>query len=119
MWSSRRPGQATRISTPSRRAVIWGAGADAAVDGGAAQLGAGPEVADGFVDLFGQFAGGGDDQGARPVARTVQQFVQNGQDERGGLAGAGLGGADQVVPGQGSGDGGDLDGGWPRYSRDG
>ena len=70
MRSSRRPGQATRISTPSRRACDLGAGADAAVDGGAAQPGAGAQVPDGFVDLFGQFAGGGDDQGARALARA-------------------------------------------------
>ncbi len=77
------------------------------------------EVLDGFVDLFGELAGGGDDQGTRPVARTGQQFIQNGQDERGRFAGAGLGGADQVIPGQGGRDGLRLEWGLPRYSRDG
>ena len=46
-----------------------------AVDGGAAQLGAGAEIFDGLVDLFGQFPRGRDDQGARTIARTGQEFV--------------------------------------------
>ena len=111
MWSSRRPGQATRISTPSRRAEVWEAAPTPAVDGGAAQLGAGAQVLDCFVDLFGEFTRGGDDQGARAVARTGQEFIQDGQDEGSRFAGAGLGGADQVIPGQGGREGRHLNGG--------
>ena len=52
-----------------------GSRAHPAVDGGAAQFGAGAEILDGFVDLFGEFTRGGDDQGARAVARAGQEFV--------------------------------------------
>ncbi len=62
------------------------------------------------MDLLGQLTGGGDDQGTGPVARAVQQSVQDGQHEGGRLAGAGLGGADQVLPGHRSRDGRFLDG---------
>ena len=52
-----------------------GGRADTAVDGSAAQFGAGPQVLDGFMDLFGEFAGGGDDQGAGLVTGAGQQFI--------------------------------------------
>ena len=42
--------------------------------------------------------------------RTVEQFVENGEDECGGLACAGLCGADDVASAQGGGDGRFLDG---------
>ena len=69
------------------------------------------QVADAVVDLFGQLAGGGNDQGAGAVTRAGQQALENGQDESGRFTGAGLGGADQVLPGQGRGNGGGLNGG--------
>ena len=85
--------------------------ADAPVNGRAAQLGAGGQHTDDIMDLLGQFAGGGDDQRAGYSSRTVEQFVEDGQHEGSGLACAGLGGADQVVPGERRGNGGFLDGG--------
>ena len=49
-----------------------GRGTHAAIDGGAADVRTRSQVADGFVDLFGEFAGGGDDQCTGAVARTGQ-----------------------------------------------
>ena len=83
---------------------------NAAVNGGAAQLGAVGQVADAVMDLLGQFTGRGDDQGTGPVARTVHQAVQDGQHEGCRLACAGLGGADQVLTGDRGRDGRFLDG---------
>ena len=51
---------------------------------------------DGLVDLFGQFAGRGDDQGADLAAFALHQAVQDRQGECGGFAGAGLGQAHDV-----------------------
>jgi hypothetical protein len=45
------------------------------------------------------------------AVRAGGQPLQNGQGEAGGLAGAGLGGAQQVFPGENNGDGLRLDGG--------
>ena len=62
------------------------------------------------MDLGSQFAGRGQDQGARP-ARAVDrlwrgaQVLQQGQDEGGSLAGTGLGAGQQVVAGQDQRDG--------------
>ena len=70
-----------------------------------------------LLDLAGQLAGGGDDQGAdgcgrlapcRPVSghrrrRPAVDQLQGGQDESGRLAGAGLGAAEDVAAGEGAG----------------
>ncbi len=86
-----------------------GSGPDSAVDGRAPQPRPGREDADHVVDLVGQFARRRDDEGARRVARSFEQFVENGEDERGGLAGPGLRGADDVASAQGGRDGRFLD----------
>jgi hypothetical protein len=59
--------------------------------------------------LFGELAGGDQDQGPEPVARGPRQAVENGKQERGGLAGSGLGGSDHIASGQGKGNGVPLD----------
>ncbi len=69
--SSRRPGQATTISTPSRRPLHLREGADAAVNGQAAQAGLASQGVDGGMGLFGQLAGGRKDQGAQLAARSA------------------------------------------------
>ncbi len=45
------------------------------------------------------------------AARPVEQFMQNRQDKGSGLAGAGLGGADDILAGQDGRDRRGLDGG--------
>ncbi len=54
-----------------------------------------------FADLGGQFAGRGEHQHTRlPGARRLRKLLKTGQDRRGegaGLAGAGLGDAQQVA----------------------
>ena len=77
---------------------------DPAVDGDAAQAGAGAEGDECGVDLFGQFAGRSDDQGAHIAAPTLHQPMQNRQAESGGLAGPGLGQAQNVAAGEDAGD---------------
>ncbi len=64
-------------------------------------------------DLVGQFAGRGDDQGARhaSLGAAGHQLVDQGKGEGGGLAGAGLSDAQHVLAGQGHGNRGGLDGG--------
>ncbi len=88
--------------------------AHAAVDGDAAQLGPRGEHADDLVDLLGQLARRRDDEGARQAVRRpgrgIQQLVEDGQHEGGGLAGAGLCRADDIPAAQGGGQGGFLDG---------
>ena len=71
--------------------------------------GVSPDV---FINLQGEFAGRCQDQRARAglatVAKDRRQPRQNGQREGRGLAGAGLGNANQIVPGDDWRDGGDL-----------
>jgi hypothetical protein len=64
-------------------------------------------------DLVGQFAGRGDDQGARHarLGAAVHQLVDHRQGEGGGLAGARLGDAQNVLPGEGDRDRLRLNGG--------
>jgi hypothetical protein len=76
--------------------------ADAAEDGGGAHAHVLGVAADVVVDLRGQFAGGREYQHARTARLRLalaEQAVQHGQGEGGGLAGAGLGGGEQVVTG--------------------
>jgi hypothetical protein len=59
----------------------------------------GHEVADGdddLLDLLGQLAGGGEDEGLAGLDGGVD-LLQDGDGEGGGLAGAGLGLGDDVV----------------------
>ena len=63
------------------------------------------------MDLLGELAGGGDDEGARHVTRSMHQFVQNGQHEGRRFSGAGLRRTDDVIAMHGNRDGLFLDGG--------
>ncbi len=72
-----------------------------AVNGGAAELRFRAQIADGFMGLLRQFAGGADDERAEAAARPGEQLLQNGQHKGGRLAGAGLRGAEQIVAGEG------------------
>ena len=64
------------------------------------------ELAGGLVDLLGQLAGGRQHQGAHLAPGAVEQVVQDGQHERRGLAGTGLGHAKDVTSVADLGDGG-------------
>ena len=61
------------------------------------------------VDLLGQLPGGRDDQRLGRAAGQVEELVQDRQEEGGGLAGARLGGGDEVPAGEDGGDGLGLD----------
>ena len=63
-WSSRRPGVATTIAGPARRARTCGLEADAAVDRGRADAAMGAVGADALLDLEGELAGRGQDEDA-------------------------------------------------------
>ena len=111
IWSSSRPGVATRISTPPRTIGNLLLDVDAAVDHGRAQVGVFAVGAEGFLDLHREFAGGREDQRAHRVARRRVvgvrhrcQFLQDRQGEAGGLAGAGLGATHHVLAGEYDGD---------------
>ena len=74
------------------------------------------EAEQAVLDLQGEFAGGGQDQGARGEAvrrgRVGGEMLQHRQRERRGLAGAGLGDAEQIAAGEQVRDGGCLDRRW-------
>jgi hypothetical protein len=95
MWSSRRPGQATRIYALAQRLFLTAHG-HAAVDRGAADAGVVPQGADGLVDLLRQLARRRHHEGTGAPTRPGQQALQHRQHEGGRLAGAGLRGADDV-----------------------
>src|SRR5207249_11229985 len=79
---------------------------DAAVDGSRAP-GVGAVDADAFLDLQRQLPGGSQDQSADaslPGTLGGGQELKHGQDEGGGLSGAGLGSGHQVAAGQHVGD---------------
>ena len=111
MWSSSRPGVATRISTPRAHDRQLLLDVDAAVDDGRAQVGVlavGPER---FLDLDRELAGRREDQRAHRMPRRRgarvrhrQEPLQDRQREAGGLAGAGLGAAHDVLAGEDDGD---------------
>lgn len=91
--------------------------AHAAVEGHAAGLGVFAEFADGLVNLFGEFAGGGYDEGADlPVAGVrhgmVEEALQDRQNECSGFAGAGLREAHHITPLADGWDSLQLNGGW-------
>ena len=69
--------------------------ADAAEDGADAEVGEPGEVAHGGFDLHGEFAGGFKHEAAEASVRT--EFLQRGERERGGFAGPGLGGSNNVA----------------------
>ena len=89
---------------------------DAAVDDGRAQLGVPAVGLDRVLDLDRELARRGEDQRAHRVARRRRarvgerrQLLQDRQREAGGLAGAGLGAAHDVVAGENDGNGLRLD----------
>ena len=88
--------------------------AHAAVDGRRPKPGVLPVGRDGLGDLDRQLARRADDEGAdRPALaaeRLLDEVVQDGEDERGGLARAGLGHAHDVHTVEGEGQGSGLDG---------
>ena len=90
-----------RISTPRCERANLRREADAAEDRGVRKLEELAVGAEALRDLRGQFAGRGEDQGARTFGRgwrgMRREPLQDGQRERGGLAGAGLRDADQVA----------------------
>ena len=102
--SIRRPGVATTSSTPERSASICGRSLNAAEDRRHAQRQMFRVSAHVFLDLHDQFARRRDDEHARPaavsLAQPAREMVQDRQDKRGRLAGAGLGDADDIVAGQ-------------------
>ena len=110
------PGVATRISTPPRRALVCGSDRHAAVDDGRPERD-GPAVGpDALVDLHRELAGRDEDEGADRVAgrrearvRVLAQPVEDRQREGRGLAGAGLGGGEDVASLEDEGDGCCLD----------
>ncbi len=75
---------------------------DPAIDRGAPQLCPYGERPGDLMDLFGQLTRRRDDERARIPTRTIEQLMEDGQDKGGCLAGACLGGADNVTPAQGS-----------------
>ena len=57
-----------------------------------------------FSDLKRQLARRRQDEGADPTARSGAKAVEDRQGKGGGLAGAGLGAADEIPPGENAGD---------------
>ena len=104
MRSSSRPGQATTMSTPLRRAVDLRVLADAAEDGGGGQPGGLGQRLEGLVDLADQLAGRREDEGARATAgRGHLARVEpgdHGEHEGVGLARSGAAAAEHVAPGE-------------------
>ena len=86
---------------------------DAADEQGHVEAGVGAIFEEAFLDLGRQFAGGLEDEGAGHAGPGASLFKagQHGQGEGGGLAGAGLGDAENIAALQGVGDGLRLDGG--------
>ena len=81
--------------------------ADAAIDGRGSDRVLGAIGAHALLDLEGELAGRGHDQGTDdPWAGTpgCVQTLEHGQDERGGLAGPGLGTGEDIAPSQDEGD---------------
>ena len=82
---------------------------DAAINDGGSQIGEARVIVDGGFHLRGKFARGFEDERAR-AGRVRAELREDGQAERGGLAGAGLGAADDVASGEHERDGAELDG---------
>ena len=107
------------VDDPARRADHQGnaffqfgklpAETGAAVNGNATEVPVWGQLSGFLVDLHDQFAGRRQDQGSRPRFVVVAPAIEKRQQERGRLAGAGLGLPDHVAPGEGIGDKGSLD----------
>lgn len=81
-----------------------GAGFDSAINGGTFDAHKAAVVFDGDINLFRQFAGGGDNQ-RLGFGSTWGEHLQNGQGKSGGFAGASLGTANYVFALQQQGNG--------------
>ena len=82
--------------------LLWVHG-DAAEDGHARHGGVVRQPLDLIFDLHGEFSRGSQDErssGCRAVRRGMEESLQNRDEERGGLAGTGLGARDHVAAGQ-------------------
>ena len=92
--------------------VFLRAHADAAVDGCAGDGGVGGHFEEVGVDLRGEFAGGGEDEGAdgAKFGGVGHEAVDGGEHEGGGFAGAGLSTGEDVAAFHGGGNGVGLDG---------
>ena len=102
------PDHDLRLPPKRRRLAPYG---DAAVDGGQLQAGELGQRAELVGDLGGQFTGGCEHQNpGRAGDRDLQHAVQDGERERRGLAGAGLGQPQDILAGHGRGNGVGLDG---------
>ena len=89
--------------------VVLPAIADAAKNDGGQQIGETRVIVDGGFHLRGEFARGFEDERAR-AGRVLDELREDGQGERGGLAGAGLRAADDVASGEHERDGAELNG---------
>ena len=110
MWSSTRPGVPTTISTPRLRALQLPLDRLAAIDAANRHIAALAELLELHDDLLDELAGGGQDDGLR-AARPRLHHLDQGNPERGRLAGARLGLPDDVQPVEGLRDECGLDGG--------
>ena len=90
--------------------VVLPAVTDAAKNDGGFQIGEARVIAEGGFHLRGEFARRFEDERARAGGMMLAELRENGQGERGGLAGAGLGAADDVASGEHERDGAELDG---------
>ena len=113
MRSVSRPGVATTTSTPRAMARTWALRETPPRTRSVVSLRAAGEGAEGGLDLHGELAGGGEDQRAAGLGRRAalerEELVQDRQGEGGGLAGAGLGDAEDVAARHLRGDGLGLD----------
>ena len=123
VWSSRierssirsvsRPGRGDDDVDAARHGADLGAARHAAEDEERGEPGAAGEAAEGGLDLHGELAGRGEDQRAAGLGRRAalqrEELVQDRQREGGGLAGAGLGDAEDVAARHLRGDGLGLD----------
>ena len=97
---------------PAAKRGLLGLHAHTADHRGALVAGAARDRGADVLDLLGKLAGGGHDEHERAVAALgVGQAAHRGQQERGGLAGAGLGGGKKVAALEDIRDGLRLDGG--------
>ncbi len=110
-WSSRRPGVATMHVDAAAEGVLLRTHADAAEDRGAGQRRVHGERVQVLEDLRRQLARRGQDERPGHAPRLLDEPVQDGQQERGGLAAPGHGAREHVPALHGGGNGVSLDGG--------
>ena len=121
-WSSRRPGVATTTSGPGPELRDLGPDADAAVDRRGADRAVAPVGAEALLDLDRELARRHDDEDAHAVpllaavAAGRVEGLDDRQDERGRLAGAGLGAGEHVAAVEDGGDRRGLDRGGDRVA---